>query len=222
MILAKIPISVISEWMCLIASILLFKTMRASFWRYFLPYLSIMVAIETYGLINRLLELKIDTQWLYNIFMLIYITFHLYIFFNIVKLKFIKEICLTCFLLLMIAYALEWYNVGLHRFFTTSNTLFSGVTISLCILYYYSFLKKPEATDILKEPAFWFVSGCLLFYTTTTVFIAFLNQITDVEINNIIVARGIVMGVLNLLMYGCWIKSFICLYKTQASSREFY
>lgn len=223
MIFAKIPIAVISEWMCLITSILLFKTMRKTSWKYFLPYLSVTVAIESYGYItNRVLALQVDTRWLYNIFMLIYIAFHIYIFFKIVEVNFIKKICLACLFLLIGSYVLEWYNLGINRFFSTTNTLFSGVVIMLCILYYYSFFKKKEATDILKEPMFWFVSGCLLFYATSTVFIAFLNQIVDYDNERVILVRRIIMGFLNLIMYGCWIKSFICLYKTQASSRELY
>ena len=214
----KIPFSLIMEWMCFISSILLIKN-SAKYWRYFIVYLAITVIIETYSfVVNRCLFLNLDTQWLYNIFLLIYIIFHTYIFYKIIHISYIRNLCITCLLLLLAFFCWEFYTNGFMKYFSRTNTIFSGVIILLSIIYYYSLFKHEEVKDIMCEPAFWFTSGCLIFYVTSSATNAFFNEIVVYSQQNKFPLRYVIMNFLNIIMYGCWIKSFICLHKAQASS----
>ncbi len=217
--LTKFPFSLIVEWMCLIASILFLRNTYSKYWRYFIPYLAITVIIESYSFfVNRYLFLNVDTQWLYNVFLLIYTVFHIYIFYKIIDIPYVKNICIICLLLILGFYSWDFYNIGFMKYFSTTNTIFSGALILLSILYYYSLFKQEEAKDILSEPAFWFVSGCLIFYVTSSVANAFFKEIVEYSKQIKFPLRYVIMNFLNIMMYGCWIKSFICLHKTQASS----
>lgn len=217
--LTKIPFSLIVEWVCFISSVLLLSIESAKYWKYFILYLAITVGIESYSfIVNRYLFLNIDTQWLYNVFLLIYMVFHIYIFNKIIKIPYIKNICIFCLLLLLGLYSWEFYNNSFIKYFFRTNTMFSGVLILLSILYYYSLFKQEEIKDILCEPAFWFVSGCLIFYVTSSVTNAFFKEIVEYSKQYKFPLRYVIMNFLNIIMYGCWIKSFICLYKAQASS----
>jgi hypothetical protein len=205
--------------MCFISSILLLRNNSTKYWKYFILYLATTVTIESYSFVaNRCLFLNIDTQWLYNIFLLIYMVFHIYIFYKIINIHYIKNICIFCLLLLLGFYGWEFYNIGFLKYFSRTNTMFSGVVILLSILYYYSLFKHEEIKDIMCEPAFWFVSGCLIFYVTSSVTNAFFKEIIEYSRQNSFPLRYVIMNFLNIIMYGCWIKSFICLHKAQASS----
>jgi hypothetical protein len=220
MTLTNIPFSIIIEWMCLIASILLLRTTLPKFWKWFIPYLGITVAVESYSyIVNRVLHLQIGTHWIYNSYLLIYLIFHIYIFYRIIDLHFIKATCLTCLFFLIGCYALDCYNLGFTRSFSRTNTFFTATVIMLSVLYYYSLFQKEESKDILKEPSFWFVTGCLMFYATSTGVTALFDQIVNYNQDSIILVRRMIIAILNIIMYGCWIKSFICLQKTQTYLR---
>lgn len=217
--IVKFPFSLLMEWVCLLTSILLFKNIVPKFWRWTFFYLIITVSLESYSfLMSRLLGLRPDTQWLYNIFLMIYILFHLYIFYKLIELPYIKIICLTCLFILVGFYIYNWFNVGFLKSFTTTNTLFGGAITILSILYYYSLFQQEEPKDILKEPTFWFITGCFIFYTTSTSISAFYEEIITYSKKNSFPLRYVIMNFLNIIMYGCWIKSFICLHKAQVSS----
>lgn len=206
--------------MCFIASILILRNKEPKFWMLFIPYLSITVAIESHSYIaNRVLHLKIDTHWLYNIYMLIYLSFHVFIFSKIIRLSFIRKACITCLFLLLICYAFDWYELGFLTSFSRTNTLFVITIIFLSILYYYSLFQNEESKDILKEPAFWFVTGCLIFYATSTGVTVLFKQIVNYNKETIIQLRRLIIALLNIIMYGFWIKSFLCLKKNQVYSR---
>lgn len=221
--LVKIPLSLILEWVCLLTAILLLRNAMPKFWRWFIFYLTLTVAIESYSFcMHRLLGLQLNTQWLYNLFLLTYIVFHLYIFYKIIQLPFIRNICLCILLLLIGAYIWEWNSKGLNVSFSTTNTLFNGAVITLSILYYYSLFKQEEPKNILKEGAFWFVTGCFLFYTTSTAVNAFFYEIVAYSKENHFPLRYIIINFLNVIMYSSWIKSFTCLRKIKTSSRQLY
>ncbi len=221
--LAKIPFSIIAEWMCFIASILLIRQASPKFWKWFIPYLAITVAIESFSFfVNRVLHFGLYTQWLYNLFFLIYMVFHIYIFYQIIALPFIKNVGRVCLLLLIGCYIWDWNSKGFNVSFSTANTLFNGVMIVLSILYFYSLFQEEEPRDILKEPAFWFVTGCLVFYATSTCVSAFFDEIVAYSKKNNFPLRYVIMNFLNIIMYGCWIKSFLCLYRDRAFSRQLY
>ncbi|MEE1946155.1 hypothetical protein VRU48_13615 [Pedobacter sp. KR3-3] len=221
MSLIKFPFSLLAEWTCLIASILLLRHVMPKYWKLFIPYLALTVALESYSFFaNRVLLLKIDTQWMYNLFLLVYLIFHLYIFCKIIELRFIRNIGLGALLILLTSYGWEWAQKGFFVFFSTTNILFSGVVIVLCVIYFYSLFQQEDYKNIFKDAAFWFVTGCLIFYAATVGLFAFFSKIAAPNQTNLVILRKIIISILNIIMYGCWIKSFLCLRRAQASLRQ--
>ena len=222
MIWLKIPYAQITEWMCFVASIILLLRAKPKFWRYFMPYLAITVAVETYGYYSARYITGANNHWLYNLFLAVYIIFHLFIFHKIISLKITKILCFFLFIVLLTAYLYEWSTLGFQHFFSATNTLFGGVIIILCLMYYYNFFILEEITDILKEPAFWFVTGCLFFYATSTSINAFFEEFVKYSKANKFPLRFVILNFLNIIMYTCWFKSFLCLRKAQISSQQLF
>ncbi len=206
MTLYSVPFGLIMEWMCLITSILTLRKASPKFWQTFIPYLAITVGVETYAYISIKFFGNTNTHLLYNVFLLVYMCFHLYIFSKIIELKHIKKIILIFFLILIGFYISGWLS-NPNSFFSISNTVFGGVIILLSIIYYLSIFKLDE----LKQAEFWLVTGCLIFYSFTSCTNAFFDQLITIEKKEGIPIRYIMFTLGNIVMYGCWIKSFLCL-----------
>ena len=215
-----IPFSIIAEWMCFLASILLLKTVPIKFWKWFSPYLAAIAVLETYCYYVKHTSIhRVDNQWLYNYAFILCIIFHLYIFSKVINTISAKKICLICVLILIGVYGFDFSIQGISNYFYTTNTTLNGIIIMLSLVYYYSLFKQDEFKDILVEPEFWFVTGCLIYFTTSTGVIALHKQIlAQSEINQFPI-RYVILNFLNLIMYGCWIKSFLCLKKNQVYSQ---
>ena len=216
----EFPYALIIEWMCLITSILFLRNAHPKFWRTFIPFLMLTVAVESYGYYTAFMLPKgVNNAWLYNLFLIIYALFNTWIFSRIIPLSSIKK--LTALFLIAIGVLYLWelgYNNGLQEsFLYRTNNLFGIGMVIFSIIYYFNLFKQQEYKNIFKQSEFWFVSGCLIFYTTSTCVNSFFAELVKIKIVDDIPLRYFIMCLLSLAMYGCWIKSFLCFRKTQSS-----
>jgi len=211
-----IPYSQIIEWMCLIASILFIRTAKPKFWRSFVLYLIITIIVEDFAYYIAHYQRHLSNHWLYNIFLAIYAPFHLWVFSKIINRQDIKKLCLGLGITIALLFLWEWNNQGIELLFYKTNTVFGLSITFLSIYYFYNLFKQDIHIEILKDPAFWFVTGCLFFYATSTGVNAFFIQI----LNGNYKIRYFILTFLNLIMYSCWIKAFLCLRKNQSSIRS--
>jgi hypothetical protein len=180
------------------------------FWQTFIAYLALTVAVETYAYLSILFFGNTNTHQLYNIFLLVYMGYHLFIFSQIIDLSYAKKIVALSFLLLLGFYFYELFT-HVHQFFSLTNTVFGGVIILLSIVYYLSIFKQEE----LKQAEFWFVTGCLIFYGVTTGVNAFFDQLLWLNQKNRFPIRYLIITLANITMYSCWIRSFLCVKQKQ-------
>lgn len=221
MIIAKIPFSVIIEWMCLIASILFIpKNLIQKHWRCFIPYLLIVATLETFSyLIGRVIQIDLNKHILYNSFLLIWPIFHFYIFSKVILLKSANFLCLIITIAVLISYFFEWFSFGFNSYLYRTDTFAGGCMVLLSIIYYIGLFKQDEYHDLLKDAAFWFVTGCLIFYGTTTAINAFFEELVRIRIKGQVSLRYVIINIFNIIMYSCWIKSFLCLRNKQIYTR---
>ncbi len=206
--------------MCLIASILLVKVGIPKFWRLFIPYLLTTACVETYCLfLVKTSSQSISTHWIYNIFMLMYLCFHLFLFSKLIALPYLKNILLVVLAGLLGSYCWEWYSLGFSSFFVITNALVGISIVIFSIFYYYSLFYQEQIQNIISEPAFWFITGCLIFYAGSTAVNLNVNRLIILGQTNSFPFRYILVSILNIAMYSCWIKSFLCLFKAQTYSR---
>ena len=212
-LLLKIPFSLIIEWLCFVASILYIgKNTEPSYWKLFPIYLGIMVLVETYcHYLGRVTPTTRSNHAIYNSFFVIYYSFHIWIFSKVITLRRIKGVCALLGLALLVSYFYEWSHQGFFFLFYRTNTIFSGIVVLLCVIYYISLFKQEEYHDLLKDASFWFVTGCLIFYATNVAVNAFFLELVRTKIKGQVSIRYLIMAILNIVMYSCWIKSFLCL-----------
>jgi hypothetical protein len=207
----EFPYGVVAEWTCFLASIFLIRKENPSHWKLFRPYMAIIASIETFCLISRLSGFLLNNRMIYNCVFILSIFFHLYVFSAIIELRHIKKVITLLFITVMIFYLLDWYRKGFLNFFSTANTIFGGCLILLALLYYLSLFKQDEYKDLLKEPSFWFATGCLVFYATKSGINAFYEQLVILSARNTFSINYLISNILSIIMYSCWIKAFSCL-----------
>jgi len=206
--------------MCLITSILFLRNVRPKFWRTFIPFLALTVAVESYGYYTAFVLPKgINNAWLYNLFLIIYSLFNTWIFSRIIHLKNIKNLAILFLLMVIGCYFWEFQlNKGLNDLFLyRTNNFFGAGMVIFSIIYYFNLFKQQDYKNILKQPEFWFVAGCFIFYTTSTCVNSFFSELVTTKIIGNFPLRYFIMCLLSFAMYSSWIKSFLCFRKTQSS-----
>ncbi|TCC93430.1 hypothetical protein EZ428_01265 [Pedobacter frigiditerrae] len=216
----ELPYALIIEWMCLITSILFLRNVYPKFWRVFIPFLTLTIGVESYGYYTAIMLPKgLSNAWLYNLFLIVYVIFYTWIFSRIIPIPGIKKIVAAFLAIIGGLYFWEFnYNKGLNElFFYRTNNFFSVGVVIFCISYYFSLFRQLEYINILEQPEFWFVSGCLIFYATSTCVNSFFSELIKIKIIGNFRLRYFLMCFLSLIMYSCWIKSFLCFRKIQNS-----
>lgn len=222
----RLHLSLIVIWGCFLASLLLLENKPWNHpWTLFKYYLLIVVAVETWSSIGLRFHLMTTSQWLYNSFMPVYGLFYFYVFNHIIKLKRIKPFVLLLSISFLGVLLWEGFSYGFSTFFFRTLIYVSVLQLFLCGLYFYSIFQQDEYSDLLKDPAFWFVTGTLFYTAIVTSTSIFFSELLKLQIKNQIPLRAILVMAGNIIMYGCWIKSFLCInnkpiYTTQSYSQR--
>jgi len=213
--------------MCFIASILLIKNSDKKL-RAIRFYLGFVVLVES-ACYYMAWVAKIYNGWVYDVSMLVEFGFGIWLLSNYINAKWNSTIILIAYLLFCSVYLFEvqkqWDIIKLHQlympisshpkyyinFFDKANTMGSIIMICLCMLYYYSLFKQDEYVDLKKDPVFWIISGYFIFYTAGIGINTFFEKLVEVRRDHAISLRYILINGLNVVLYGCWIISFLCL-----------
>ncbi len=205
------PYYLLAEWVCFITSVLLINNFDKD-WNAVRLYLGFVVLIESICYYMVWIAKCTSNQWLYNLSIPVEYGFSFWIFYRFVDLRKSKIIFLFAYLIFGATYLITLINSkGINVFFDKADTTGSVLIICLCMIYYYTLFQQVEYINILKDPTFWFVSGNFIFYTTSISVDAFFEKLVELRVNNSVSLRYIIMNILNIILYGCWIKSFICL-----------
>lgn len=218
----KLPFALMSEWMCFIASILIIKKHHSHPWRIFQGYLFVVICVETFNHFGLRLKYITSNQWLYNLFLPVHGMFYFYVFSEIIHLKSAKSAFTIACAIFIISMVSEGFFQGFDHYFFRSYIILCILCMGFCFLYYYSLFKQIEYSDLMKEPAFWFAAGSLAYFGIGASVTVFFTELVNLKIKNQIPLRMIIMGITNIIMYGCWIKSFLCLQNKPDYTRQSY
>ncbi|WGD35568.1 hypothetical protein [Olleya sp. YS] len=183
----------------LVAAILSWKKYSNSTQKYFLFFLIYIVLNEIAGYV-----IGGNNLYLYNIYTVLSISFYLFWFHQILDNKWIIKVFGLVFLSTIMYSAIKldfWTNLWVLPFIPSS------IIIIICsTMFFNSFLNHKSAINYINSQKFWIVAGLLIFY------IGFLPiALTWDLIDKGSVPFRLIIMTLNLLLYGFYIKSFLCL-----------
>lgn len=207
-LLLRFPYHLLAEWTCFIASLILLKNQWSPIALLTKIYLFLVVFVET---ICRYVIIY-NNQWVYNFSMVAEFIFGMWVIPKLGDFKKARPITLACFVLFFVCYIADLIrHRGFDIYFDNSYTIGSAIMICLCVYYYYTIFFKEEYTTLSADPVFWFISGYLIYYTATTGFDTFFEELEKIPVGSDIPLGTVIMDVTNLILYGFWTFSFICL-----------
>lgn len=141
---------------------------------------------------------------IYNVYDVVTYLFFLRWFYHILPYKILVLISTVVYgMAFVISLFVEDYIIDFSRINTYTGTL---VILILTNAYYVSLLKREEIVSFTRLPSFWIASGLLIFnigYLPLTLLI--LSKSTFVLFD-----LSIVTTLLTVVLYGCFIKAFLC------------
>lgn len=184
-----------------LAAILYWNKYKTTTQRYFVYFLAYVVVHETMGYF-----VGSNNLYIYNVYIILSFAFYLFWFYLILKHKrMIIALSIVFFISVCIAVLFENFWNDLWKIPSITGTI---IVLINSTLFYRSLLNKAEVVDYQKSQEFWIVTGLLIFY------IAFLPILMFWRfIDNTSLPFRIIITVLNIILSGCFIMSFLCLRK---------
>ncbi len=211
------PYTVI-EVICFITAVICLNKDKEPGWRalILLLFITCFVEIGTIPMINMFNKHSIavnSNAWVYNILLLLQMGVFTLMFDNIlgrfISTRLVTIISVIVFTLLYL-YELFYINKeGIFEYNSITNSFISVLFIIHCLYYYYLILREDTYINLKFSAEFWWVTGTLLFYYGNIVCNVFYNVLKQPQYNKA-VHYSYIINTLILILYGCWIYSFIC------------
>jgi hypothetical protein len=147
---------------------------------------------------------------LYSIFHVFLFNFYLFVLFSIVqkpKAKLVIKYIMLVFTILAIANFA--YYQGLNHFHSVTYSIGSFCIVAICAYYFLELFRLPHSVNLMREPGFWICSGLIFFFSCGFPIFGSINimgVLPKVLINNI----GILLNILNILLYILYSIAFLC------------
>ncbi len=188
--------------LALIIGVLNWNKFKKTSQRYFLYLIAVVLFSE--GLATYMKEvLNYSNYPIYNILSLLLFLFYFYWFNLILKTKkWFKPVTVIFTVSILISLFTESFFNGIWKVMWSIG----AVLVLFCVYLYYSeLLHKPLVIKFQKMPEFWIVTGVLMYHIG---FLPLLLFMTFFDSNTYYYRIPIL--ILNIILYSCFIKSFLC------------
>jgi hypothetical protein len=197
---------IISFTVCLI----LFKTLRRTDLRLFLPFLLLTISVEIIG--SWSIRHGIRNYLMYNVFTAFEFVFYSYLFYIHFKIPLYRRIAIFFipFYIICVFYNLA-YLQGINNFHTYTFLLGSFFIVVFCCLFFYeSVLPEQLEKQLTKQPFFWVCTGLLLFYLGSVIINALFEYLRSFDMQEEGKRiYGIINQSLNVVLYSAFIFAFV-------------
>lgn len=151
------------EIAALLVSILCYSSIRDKSFKWFIPFLFMIVLVELAGRYIRT-QMMLTNSWLYNISIPVEYFFYTYLFYKNYQLPVLKKMAKGLLFIIPVASAFNTIFIqGFWNFDTNILMAGSCIMIFLCCCYLVDLLKREEEVILLREPMFWITTGLLFF-----------------------------------------------------------
>jgi predicted neutral ceramidase superfamily lipid hydrolase len=185
-----------------LVSVYYWKNYKNSAQKYF-PFLMFLATIIEVIANVRLYCGKETSNFLYNVYLIISFVFLLIWFIAILKRKIIPKILLFFFLAATVfSVFTESATEDLYFYVLMTGSVFILVG---AFLFFKQLIETDAAVYFIKNQQFWIMSGLLVFYIG---FLPFYLLVRNLDLHDYRI--GLVIPLLNVLLYGCFIIGFKC------------
>jgi hypothetical protein len=166
------------------------------------------------------LVVEIFGQWLarkygsnttmFNFYMALLVTAHLFLLREMVVGKLVKKIVLQLLWLYpLICIVNIIFIQGISNWQSYSYLIGNLIIVGLTVYYFFELFKRPTFINLMKEPAFWICSAFLFYYMGSFPFLGLINLLVSappIVRNNL----STILTLLNILQYILFSIAFLC------------
>ncbi len=191
--------------------ILLYRSLRNTPLKFFLPFLFITLTVELIGYWLTTRDTK--NYALFNIFTTLEFVFYSFLFSKHLKTTVFKKLTIGfipfyIFLVFINLQFVQGYNVTFHTYTFLLGSFF--VVLFCCLFFYESVLPEHLDHPLAKQPFFWVCTGLLLFYMGSVIINALFEYLRNYDLQQEgKKIYGIINQSLNVVLYSAFIYAFI-------------
>lgn len=199
------------EVFTLLVCIFCYRNFTLNRYKFFLPYLAIIVFYE-FGTIHKWFAIHKSNLWIVNF----ELTFE-FLFYSLFALSLYKPwkkrrlpalVILGCFLFTMIDI---FFIQGVHALCTIAILLQHSILITLVCHFFYKKMHEFEKnTSLLKDPDFWVFTGLLFFFLAEFMFFASFTNMAYKKLYTYHLLFVVITNVANLILYSFLSIAFLC------------
>jgi hypothetical protein len=193
----SIPAFLWFEILALVACILAIGTIRKTPLIYFLPFLTVIVVVELFGINST------GNGWLYNLLNFILIPFWIYLFTFFIKNERVKIIAWILLFLFLSGAMLNILFIQQFRMFNNYTFIAGSAIIIFLVCYYFFELLKQEDIFLLKHRMFWISAGALCYFTGTFLYFSLYSYLRRVQVEQNTEIFDLIIRNLIILLYSC-------------------
>jgi len=154
-----------AEMLALVVSIIYFNRIRNTPFAILLPYMIMIVTIETIGKYLADRRLYIQNLHIFNVSTVVEFVVFFYLFYQNLKTPIFKKLALYSIpVYIVLAFINQAFIQGFDRFHIYTMIIGSLFLIALIFFYFYEAFGSMEPVYLFKEPMFWIAVGLFLFY----------------------------------------------------------
>lgn len=207
--------TVIAEWLALLAAIRYLRKSNDA-WRMFIVVLSVIIIAETTGWICSYVLHRNNNGWIFNINLIVYTSFYIWLLSKAVPLLRLKAAMNTGIITFLLFFIINGFYFEGFKAFQTYTYIFGQIIILVsCLCFFYTLLSEDSYRNLLGYEYFWLSNALLLNALGSIVLFAFYRYITDYDNVAHTHIYGTINYVINVILYGSFIISFICRHKNQ-------
>ncbi len=188
----------------------LYKTLKNTELKYFLPFLLLTLAVELVG--YWFSSRGIKNYLMFNVFTTFEFIFYTFLFYKHLQKPIFKKITLAFIPIYTLAVAYNLlYVQGVNNFHTYTFLLGSFFIVVFCCLFFFESV-LPEHLDnkLTLQPFFWVCTGLLLFYLGSVIINALFEYLRSFDMQEEGKRiYGIINQSLNVVLYSSFIFAFV-------------
>jgi hypothetical protein len=198
------------EYSTLIVAIILLHKKRIGLWQLFIPLLFLIVCSETLGWYWHTV-LKKPNAFIFNFNMIITDSFMIWILSTSEVLrKYKKRLNAIVMAFVIIAMLNLLFYQGYYIYNQYTETIGDLLQIIICCYLFYRLISEDNYRNILAYEYFWLANGILFSSVGSSFLYIFPVILGDYQKHTGINIFGVVNNILNFLLYGSILISFIC------------
>lgn len=192
-----------------------FQRKEDGYLRLFPIFLLITLLVEStsmFGLVRRNANAA-----MYNFFSVFEFSFYFFILGEIIKNVRVKKIVRAIIWLYgLLAIGNIIFIQKIYGFPSLTYMIGAFLIVVICIYYFFELFQISHSVTLVRQPAFWICSGLLFFYCCSFPIFASMNLTKTLPLF-IFRNFGLIVNILNVLLYSSFTIAFVCRLRTRKS-----